>query len=155
MRPDLKKLIVERERRGGIRNSRKLGMRVRNYDPDSEFESPKRISSSPLHQAPHWNQKETTDVLNPLRGLLRKHVGRPWDKVYSELSQICDKRSVLGMHVFQHLRWEVATDTYLDGKRVMARNRWTVSEVRGFYVHPKTGLLLHPAMPVWRKRRAG
>jgi len=37
----------------------------------------------------HRGGKQFTDVLGPLYRYLLKQVGRPWDKVYSEIAQNC------------------------------------------------------------------
>jgi len=72
-------------------------------------------------------------------------VGRPWNKVYSEIRERIDARSALGLHVLQHLEDYVATNTFLkDGKVFEYRRFGCVGEVRGLYVHPVTGLLRYP-----------
>jgi hypothetical protein len=53
------------------------------------------------------NWKEFSDLLGPLRRYLRKQVGRPWDKLWSEITQTLDSRSLTGQHIFDHIRWEV------------------------------------------------
>ena len=80
---------------------------------------------------------------------LRKQVGRPWDKVYSELSQTLDRRSLSGRHIWTHVRQEVTIDCHLEGKIVYpnVENRYitTGQPVKGLYVHPITGLLCYKA----------
>jgi hypothetical protein len=96
-----------------------------------------------------WHAKEFSDVLNPLRRYLRKQVGRPWNTIYSEMTRALDKRTVAGLHIWDHVAHEVETHTYLgaDGKTVYPCPRWRwVSEenkmpVSGLFVHPRTGLL--------------
>ena len=46
-----------------------------------------------------WNAKEFSDLINPLKRYLRSCIGRPWNKVHSELSQKLDRRSISGSHI--------------------------------------------------------
>jgi len=48
-------------------------------------------------------KKERHDNLNPLYGFLRKHVGQPYDKVYSELCQRYDRRRFDGWRLHNRL----------------------------------------------------
>ena len=62
-------------------------------------------------------------------------------KVYGELLQAVDTRSAIGLHVMQHVGDFVATQVeFVDG---VPYYRWYgfVRQVRGLFVHPKTGLL--------------
>jgi len=138
MRPDIHKVIVERPRRGGIRDNRKWGQRL-SYMPESDYEDEtKFVSASASRQ--YADPKDFSDFLSPLTGLLRKNLGRPWDKVNGELRRGIDTRTVTGRHVFDHLRWMVTTQCFVDNNRVV-RDSVRESEVYGFYVHPLTGLL--------------
>src|SRR5262245_58509288 len=104
MRPDLAKLTTERERRGSKHcASLKYGGRVHIiHDPEHAYDNEYGgFRSSARHR--HRDNKSFSDVLNPIRGALRKNVGRPWDKVYSEFCQYLDRRSVSGLHIFDHL----------------------------------------------------
>jgi hypothetical protein len=136
------KVVVERPRSGSRSKSRKWGMRL-NYAPDCECEdSPMRVSSGRVRQY-GWKHRRFTDVLNPLERFLRSNVGRPWDKVYSELRQGLDVRKVTGQHIFDHLQGMVEVDTFLGGEGHVFSCKWGwLGKVQGFYVHPRTGLLL-------------
>jgi len=70
------------------------------------------------HRQYGWNAKEFSDLLGPLRGYLRKQVGRPWDKVWSEITTTLDSRTLTGQHIFDHICWEVELDAWLgdDGR---------------------------------------
>jgi hypothetical protein len=46
----------------------------------------------------YWGS-EFSDKLQPVYGYLRKNAGRPWDKVYSELCQRYDRRTLKGWHL--------------------------------------------------------
>jgi hypothetical protein len=70
------------------------------------------------------------DRLSPLRRWLRSNVGRPWAKVYSELCQRYDARTVKGWHLRDHVRSEVfpkfcqdRTDLYVDTHGVLRYRR--------------------------------
>lgn len=87
-------------------------------------------------------------------GQFAKNVGRPWDKVFGEFCEALDRRGLSGYHIWTHLMWEVETNTFLgeDGG-VYERPAFggLPSKVDGFYVHPRTGLLLYKKP--WRFRR--
>lgn len=101
--------------------------------------------------------KDLSDVLNPLKGYLRANLGRPWDKIYSELCQNLDRRSVSGNHVFQHIWDFVAKNCWIgqETRKVYElHNRGWSSLVNGFYVHPFTGLLKEQKLPSKKSERA-
>lgn len=148
MRPDLAKCTTERERRGarGKCFKTKYGGKVKVHpDPEHDYLGEYGgFRSSARHR--HWEYKDFTDVLNPLRGAIRKNLGRPWDKVFSEFCQVLDRRGVSGYHIWTHLMQEVTTKTYIkDGKVLEKTSRyyWRDTEVTGFYVHPETGILCY------------
>jgi hypothetical protein len=92
-----------------------------------------------------WNAKEFSDVLGPLRRYLRKQVGRPWDKIWSEIALTLDSRSLTGQHIFEHIRWEVEQEAWIgdDGRLYHKRRGDAVVLVSGLYVHPVTRLLCY------------
>lgn len=136
----MKKVVVERPRRGSRQRNNKFGARLR-YVPDHDYdEQPKKARGFESYTA--GSRKWFTDVLGPLSGFLRKNVGRPWDKVYSELCAGLDKRKTTGLHIFQHLEDMVTTACYCGpGGKVYTVAYGQEGEVGGFYVHPRTGLL--------------
>ncbi len=82
------------------------------------------------------------EVVDSLKHFLERNIGRPWDKVYSEICNGADARVVMGRHVLDHVADYVAIKCWLDGKRVMWVPRWGgAREVHGLYVHSRTGLL--------------
>jgi hypothetical protein len=103
MREDMQKLIVERPRLGSARTNYKSGKRLgpseirvalaENEDYDS---GPRRASSS-------RRNKWLNENLAPLRRYLHSQIGRPWNKVFSEIRQNLDTRSAIGLHAMQHL----------------------------------------------------
>jgi hypothetical protein len=139
MRADMHKVVVERPRHGSRGKNRKWGKRIP-FLPDAEYEDqPKFVSTSRRRQYGS-NCKWFTDVLGPLAGFLRSNVGRPWNKVYSELRQGLDVRNVTGLHIFDHLRQMVEINCWIGPDREVYAWNWRY-RVEGFYVHPESGLL--------------
>jgi len=98
----------------------------------------------------HNRTKAFNEHLGPLRRFLDANVGRPWDKVYSEICKYVDRGNVVQKHILTHLFDYVVTNVILiDGKPcrgkayarqygeplrvVHYRNQW--------YVCPTSGLL--------------
>lgn len=140
MRSDMQKVITERERYGSSARNRKAGKKIRPVDVAEDDDEPKRLSRAQLYGT---KEKSFSDVLNPLRRFLRKNVGRPWNKVYSEICEHLDDRSIMGRHLFDHLSWEVDLHPTFDEHGKLCDQPGVVS-IRfqdKFYVHPRTGLL--------------
>lgn len=153
MRKDMAKVVTEAPRRGHANSSRKWGRRLTKdkYALDDHGASRGPISRRRQYG---WNAKEFSDVLGPLRRYLRKQVGRPWDKVWSEISQTLDDRSLTGQHIFDHIRWEVEQDAWIgDDGRLYHKRGWGVIElVTGLYVHPLNRLLCCRPERGWASR---
>jgi hypothetical protein len=130
MRHDMARVIVERPRRGGGRTRK-----GRCLDPEA-------LPSREGMRAPHvrgWGGKQLNENLQPLRRFLERQVGRPWDKVYAEISARLRVTSAVQQHVRDHLRDFVA----IKPRRLESRwyqppgNLWR----QPLYVDPRTGLL--------------
>lgn len=162
MRHDMAKVVTERPRIGHGVGSVKTGGRVRVTGDVEDFDGGRtRLKMSRLGGCRERKSvggechKSFSDLLGPLRGYLRKQVGRHWDDVYSELSQTLDKRSLTGIHIWDHVRTEVqqhcwmgvSGTIYSDTKYGSTRYSPTC-EVSGLYVHPLTRRLC------WSDRRA-
>jgi hypothetical protein len=160
VRRDLAKCTTERPRHGRSRAiTKKYGGRVK-VNPDREHDYPDEYggfrSSSRKRQI---NAKGFPDFLSPLRGAIRKSVGRPWDDVFGEFCEALDRRGLSGYHIWTHLMWEVETNTFLGedggvyGQSILPvfSGRW--SKVEGFYVHPLTGLLLYKEPKRFRRMK--
>ena len=82
-------------------------------------------------------------MISPLRRYLRKQVGRPWDRVWSEIAATLDRRTVSGQHIFSHIRSDVALNVWIgkDGRAYEIGSFGGVMGVSGLFVHPATGLL--------------
>src|SRR5262247_4117913 len=86
MRDDMSKVVIERPRSGHSLPGYKTRLRIRHYDPEKDYEDlPKRVSGSRSKYVRAGETKYFSDFLSPLRRFLRTNVGRPWDKVYSEM----------------------------------------------------------------------
>lgn len=145
MRSDMSKVVIERPRYNHKDPSKKTGLRIHRYDPGDEYEDlPQREPASMGR-----GTKSFTDLLGPLKKFLHSNVGRPWDKVYSELCAHLDRRKTTGRHVFQHLERYIEVNCFVgkDGE-IYARQNWGGIRMIGtgrwrndFYVDPRTGLL--------------
>jgi hypothetical protein len=141
MRDDMRKVVTERERHGHDNPSKKWGRRLGVQEYDHDDHGPARAPMARRHQY-GWKSKEFSDRLGPLRRYLRKQVGRPWDKVWSEITRTLDNRSLSGQHIFDHIRWEVEQNVQVrDGR--LYRGRGFDLPVDGLYVDPATRLLRH------------
>ncbi len=131
MRSDMFKVIVERPRlkRGDwLGGGRESGFR---QFLNSE-ERPAKVGM----RAGHVNRKWLNENLAPLRRFLISCVGRPWDKVRSELVAQIDQRSTVQQHIMEHVDDYVLT-------QVIAKPR---SEVQP----GKRGVVFLYRAPYWR-----
>jgi hypothetical protein len=146
----MKKVVVERPRWGSRARNEKFGARLRYIEGHDYEEQPKKaLGFESYHDG--WG-KRLTDFLTPLKRFLRSNLRRPWDEVYSELCTGLDKRKATGLHIFQHLESMVERNCYLDDNGGARCVRYGDQEVIGFYVHPRTGLLLEAPRKSNRQR---
>lgn len=139
MRADMFKIIIERPRWGsGAATSPKL-KRTRDY-------TLKRIGLKRHAQESTRHTKEFSDNLRPLVRLLRRRVGRPWNKVFSEICSRLDTGSTIKMHVRQHIDDFVLTrisigrhGEWICEGRVLRSPQWC--RHRPFFVDPRDGIL--------------
>ncbi len=154
MRSDMAKVVTERPRRGHGNSSKKWGRRLRKHEYAAEDHGPSRAPIARRHQY-GWNAKEFSDLLGPLRRYLRQQVGRPWDKVWSEITRSLDSRSLTGQHIFDHIQSEVDRHVWLGPDGRLYHTRWSGPvPVSGLYVHPSTGVLCY-TRESWRGYRGG
>jgi hypothetical protein len=145
MRKDMSKVIVERPRRGRSRAGLRPGRTRRVEDDDGAPLHAARGGRAPQRDKP-VKTKFLNETLNPLRRYLRSQVGRPWNKVYSEISAHLKPTSTVQQHVRDHIEDFVAIHTRMRAGAVVAAGRWggerpLHDEYRRFFVHPRTGLL--------------
>ena len=122
MRPDMSKVIVERPRRcrGRLRNRQQAML-----DAAPAFLGAKRDALE------RGGQKELNENLNPLFRYLDRQVGRPWNKVFSEIATHLRPTSTVQKHVLDHMRMMVSENPEV--------KRWWGTP--DFYVDPANGLL--------------
>lgn len=150
MRPDMSKVIVERPRPGSERH---VARRFRRLDPkhidlsdDASDAYPRQIGHKRA-AALAGDRKSLNENLTPLRRYLASQVGRPWSKIWSEMSAHVRVDNALQQHVRDHVEDFVAYRTlarngaiFISGRfgglTSLADSRWPE-----LYVDPRTGLL--------------
>lgn len=151
MRPDMSKILIERPRYAhAARYPRAL---VANRTRDDEGGPTKERMGG------FYAEKTFDDHLGPLRRFLTSRIGRPWSKVKSEICAQLRVTSTVQRHVMQHVRDYVWERTWIDedgeiwgADRYGAPSRPVVWSRPGFFVHPRSGLLL--PMPRAKPKRA-
>ncbi len=136
------KVLVERPRYrfGGMRYPR--GELKMKYEKLGEIDCVRRESMGGRYRRKWFNEN-----LRPLVRYLRSNVGRPWDKVYSEMAAHLRPTSTVQRHVFVHL-WQMVARVVVEkgreiwehgprGPRRLVESRWWPA----FYVCPRTGIL--------------
>jgi hypothetical protein len=103
MRPDMFKVIVERERGGPIRNYHHA--RNKKKFASKDLEEALTYEGMQRRHKYFYNRhgKELNENLSPLKGFLRSRVGKPWNKVYSELNEFVNPRSAVQKHIREHV----------------------------------------------------
>jgi ribosomal protein S19E (S16A) len=134
MREDMFKVIVERPRKW--KSDAKAAYRQRR-----DLEGPPQLG-----MRAGYGYRALNENLNPLRRYLRAQVGRPWDKVYSEIAHNIDRRNTVQQHIYQHLADFVAIKVAReDGQLVDLTHNLAIRRSRALrqelYVDPRTGLL--------------
>jgi hypothetical protein len=94
----------------------------------------------------YMNPKAFNDHLQPLLRYLYSKVGRPWDKVYSEIRALIGPNSTMQMHLLSHVQGAVEQNVRMVGKIPYRTTGGALTtsgrrNYRQLYVHPKTGLL--------------
>ena len=148
MRRSMFKAIVERPRLGGgyVRKGR----------------PPRELDDHPAHKGmrqPYgYQSKSLNENLSPLRRFLVRQVGRPWDKVYSEICEHLRPDSTVQDHVRLHIEDFVSTHVAVgeDGTLEHRGGGRIGRIVTLLYVDPRTGILrLNKAHPrVGGRRRS-
>jgi hypothetical protein len=140
MRNDMDKVIVERPRSGraNAKTAKRTGQRKLPGDLS-------QIGLGKLH-AVTAGQKGLNENLSPLRRYLEAQTGRPWNKVWAEISENLKPSSTVQQHVRDHIPDFVAIKTALRegqvwaaaryGKPVLLKDAW-----QRLYVDPRSGLL--------------
>jgi len=148
MRPDMYKVIVERPRRE--KRMRPLAIRFRN-----NLDSPAHLSMRTA-----YDYRELNENLQPLRRYLHSQVGRPWDKVFSEICASLDRRNTVQQHIHEHIDQFIATRVGLRDGRLIDFTNGRCLPLNGLrhqelYVDPRSGLIrLTNIDSDWKRDRA-
>jgi hypothetical protein len=139
MRSDMDKVIIERPRKGP-----RVKPRRGNRPHVAEWTGDDDCYAGRYHPKPRTT-RWSSDLLSPLRRWLSSQVGRPWDKVWSEICSNADLRTTSGRHLREHVAYEVSIGNlrYDEPSRTMLEFvPWRgYIPVQGLYVHPRHGLL--------------
>jgi hypothetical protein len=157
MRADMAKVVTESSRskdwQGGDRSLKTGGrVRVQEFNDEDRWADYDGSTRHPISRFRQFgsNAKGFSDRLGPLRKYLRKQVGRPWDVVYSELSAVLDKRSISGLHIWDHVFMEVERYVIIKNGCLFHKPRFGgYRPISGLYVHPRHGLLCWSNTPPW------
>lgn len=88
--------------------------------------------------------KELSDRLTPFERWLRKQVGRPWDKVYSEIAEVSRGADIRSHHLRQHVDDLVVRMARFEGGKLYSDNPDDFNGVHGVYVSSKGKLYVCP-----------
>jgi len=159
MRYDMKKVLCTRPRLG----SRLKNQDVRHQRHESLHEGSESSTKSGMKPSNkrYSERKYLNEYLNPLIRFLGSVVGRPWDKIHSEIREKSPSDSAVGAHIYQHL-WDyverhpvwkdgVVGHTTWDGWRPLEAKQgqgWNE-----FYVD-KHGILQRSPTPKKREKKA-
>ncbi len=152
MRPDFGKCVIEKPRVGSSRPSekaRRYGKFVVDKEDGSlDYEGMTKLPCSRGDRV-RRSDKEFTDSLGPLRGFLRNSCGRPWNDVFSEISQLLGKASWSLRHILTaHL--DVSVNTYVSKTgHICHASKYGPQFIEpessfrryDYYVDPRTGIL--------------
>jgi hypothetical protein len=145
MRPDMPKILVERPRPPSRVPRGRDGRKFRDRS-DAPF--------LPM-KAGYRDLKSLNENLRPLARYHARQVGRPWDKVYSEMRAVVDGRNPVQRHILEHLGQYVAVHTRMvDGHLIDLSTQFLgLQRVwQSLYVDPRTGLLRrNPDELAWRR----
>lgn len=140
MRKDMAKIIVERPRGGDPAWARTGRTRALEDDDGAPYRARMPVRTRPQRT------KMLNENLAPLKRYLGRQVGRPWTKVYAEISENLKPTSTVQQHVRDHVGDFVAVKTRMVGGEVYAAGRFGAPRAlsedwRPYFVHPRTGLL--------------
>jgi hypothetical protein len=105
-----------------------------------------------------YGGRALNENLAPLRRFLQRQIGRPWNKVFSEIAACIDRRNTVQQHIYQHLDDIIATQVeWRDGELINLKGGWRViqrSLRQKLYVDPRTGLIRpNKAFRTWAQER--
>lgn len=145
MRKDMFKVIVERPRHGS-RSAPKIKNR---HDPDQER---KQVGMKRAVQERSGGWKSLNENLAPLKRYLGKQKGRPWSKVYAEISKQLAPGHTVKDHVRDHLEDFIVIRVSIGKKGEWLRNTKNYANAiplhewwPELYVDPNDGIIKETA----------
>jgi len=151
-------VIIDRPRTGGNGGKSVPGKGYKKKLRKAGEDAPRKESMMTPYLKFGDRPKSLNEHLSPLYKYIRKQVGRPWNKVHSEICKNLSVRSAVKSHVRDHAEQYVEQDVVMVGKRahhkVGSRYRWNGGELNAgeLYVNPNTGLLcIQKAQKVQKK----
>ena len=150
MRHDMDRVLVTRPRIGG-----KVRRKGRAYPMEH---LPSRVGMKRALAFAKADTKTLNEHLQPLRRYLHGQVGRPWDRVWSDIAAGLRATSTVQQHVRDHVFDFVARDVFLRGREPWLREFGSERPLRESYhelwVDPRSGILRHNRHRVtWRQRQ--
>lgn len=146
MRKDLNKQLCERERSGSSKKYREVRHNKKfKLDLNEDGSNAKQESMTYRYG---YDTKNFNENLTPLKGQVRKAVGKRWDTFYSEFCKNFDMRSVINQHILQHLdqyceRGIIVKDgeLYIRNENSYRDGKLRDSNYVEFYVDPRDGII--------------
>ena len=149
MRKDMYKVIVERPRawKGGYAQAARLR---------DDHDGPERLG-----MRAGYGYRDLNENLAPLCRYLLAQVGRPWDKVFSEICTGIDRRNTVQQHIHQHIDDFIAIRVGIrEGELIdLGGRRWLRPDFTGIqqqlFVDPRSGLIrVNKKYRDWRSLRS-
>lgn len=148
MREDFKKVLCEcyKEGSGSAITSKHIRSKVKQSrnDEDGLWYSSKGRERKIIS----YNSKSFGENLNPLLNYLHAQVGRPWNKVFSEIKKVNQGGGAVSNHIFQHLFDFICLNVIKkDGKVYSTENgvrelySYRSGNKGALYVDPKDGII--------------
>lgn len=147
MRPDLDKLLCEHERR-------QSGNRFHPYRRKKGFVANADGDNVPCREGMKlrygYDAKDFGEFLSPLKGQVRKAVGRRWDSFYSDLCKNFDMSRQTSQHILVHLYQYIADpkEVYVEDGELWVRDhgygrvtRRLCDSQHDFFVDPRDGII--------------
>lgn len=139
MREDMARVIVERPRIGGESGRKNRAGALKGRAGLLE-DLPKQEGMGRPHVL-SGDYKSLNENLSPLRRYLERQVGRPWNKVYSEISRHLRADNTVQQHVRDHIADFVAVKPRRRSGPFFAAGFRGALWFQPLYVDPKDGLL--------------
>ena len=139
--------VIERPR-GGLRISLKKVTGYRKHLTKITEEASTDGLLRPYLIKPRNKTKHFSDCLGPLYRWLRSKVGKHWDDVYKEMSQLVDITTLSGKHILSHVWGYVERNVEILDGVPYSKNYHTYRSAyqlgywqEQLYIHPDTGML--------------